>query len=296
MKGAFSTYHPLITFSYFALMLAATMLLMHPVYLALSLFGALSYAFLLSGRRALRFSLMGMLPLMLITAVINPLFNHEGATILFYAPWGNPVTLESIQYGVASGVMFAAMLGWFSCVNAVMTSDKITYLFGRAAPSLAMVFSMVLRFVPKYQAQLRVISAVQKGVGRDVSSGSVRQKIHHGVRILSVMTTWALENGIETADAMKARGCGLKGRTAFSLYRFERRDVAAAAALLFLGAALAAAGAAGACAMRYYPTARMAPFSPLALAAALGYAVLCFLPAAVDLKELYRWKHFESRI
>ena len=38
------------------------------------------------------------------------------------------------------------------------------------------------------------------------------------------MITWALENAIETADSMKSRGYGLKGRTAFSIYRFDERD------------------------------------------------------------------------
>ena len=39
-------------------------------------------------------------------ALVNPLFNHEGLAVLTYYN-NNPITLESILYGVAkAGVMF----------------------------------------------------------------------------------------------------------------------------------------------------------------------------------------------
>ena len=42
-KDAFSGYHPAINFLYYALVLLFSMCLMHPVYLAISLTGALAY-------------------------------------------------------------------------------------------------------------------------------------------------------------------------------------------------------------------------------------------------------------
>ena len=54
MGDAFSRYHPLVNFLFFALVLAYSMVLMHPVCLAVSLTGALVYAGELGGRRALR--------------------------------------------------------------------------------------------------------------------------------------------------------------------------------------------------------------------------------------------------
>ncbi len=69
-----------------------------------------------------------------------------------------------------------------------------------------------------------MISNGQKCLGRDVSNGNILQRARNGITILSIMITWALENAIETADSMKARGYGLRGRTAFSIFRFDRRD------------------------------------------------------------------------
>ena len=53
-KDAFSGYHPVINFLYYALVLLFSMCLMHPVYLAVSLTGALAYDIHLKGRKAVR--------------------------------------------------------------------------------------------------------------------------------------------------------------------------------------------------------------------------------------------------
>ena len=98
--------------------------------------------------------------------------------------------------------MFVSVLLWFSCSNAVMTSDKLTYLFGRIIPSLSLIFSMVLRFVPRFKTQIQVISNAQKCIGRGVDEGSILTRAKNGIKILSMLTTWALENGITTADSM----------------------------------------------------------------------------------------------
>ena len=224
MKDAFSTFHPLVQFSWFAAVLLFTMFILHPIFLMITLVSALGYSIVLNGKRALRFHFFYMLPLFIFIVLFNPACNHAGVTILFYLKNGNPITLGSFLYGVAAAVMFIAVILWFSCYNVVMTSDKFIYLFGRMIPALSLILSMVLRFVPRYKAQIKTISESQKCIGRDAASGNILRRARNGTRILSIMMTWALENSIETADSMKSRGYGLPGRTSFSLFRFEQRD------------------------------------------------------------------------
>ena len=252
-REAFSGFHPAVNFIYFALVLAFSMTFMHPACLGVSLACALAYNIYLNGRKALRFNLRYMLPLFLLAAVLNPAFNHQGGTILLYLKSGNPLTLESIIYGLAAGVMLVSVISWFSCFNAVMTSDKFIYLFGRAAPSLSLLLSMTLSFIPKFKAQIKAVSEAQKSVGRDVSSGSVLRQARNGMTILSIMVTWALENAIETADSMKSRGYGLQGRTAFSIYRFHKRDLRALIFMLICGIYIALGAVLGGLKWQYFP-------------------------------------------
>lgn len=293
-RDTFSGYHPLINFLYFGLVLLFSMFLMNPVSLLISLTGGLIYAVYLNGRRAVRFSLTFLLPMMLLAALVNPAFSHEGATILTYLPTGNPLTLESIAYGLAAAAMLAAVVLWFSCYNAVITSDKFVYLFGRIIPALSLVLSMTLRFVPRFKAQLHVISEAQRCVGRDVSNGSLLQRCRHAITIVSILLTWAMENAIETADSMRSRGYGLPGRTAFSIYRFDERDRNALIWLIFCGMYLFCGILAGGLYWRYFPTMKGVSPAPFPISFQLIYLALCLTPVFLNLQADRAWARRRS--
>ena len=154
MKDRFGHYHPLVNFLYFALVIGFSMALNHPLAQGISLVCAIVYAVQTEGRKAVLFTLKWCLPMVLLTAFINPAFSHEGRTILLYFPNGNPLTLESMLYGISSGVLIATVMLWFLNFNRVITSDKFIYLFGRIIPAMSLVLSMTLRFIPKFKAQL----------------------------------------------------------------------------------------------------------------------------------------------
>ena len=147
----FSRFHPVINFLYFSCAIVCAMVFMHPLCLGVSLCCAFTYSIYLNGRKAIKFNFIFLLPMLLVMAIVNPAFNHEGETILIYLRNGNPLTLESILYGAAAAAMIVAVIAWFSCYNAVMTSDKFIYLFGRVIPSLSLILSMVFRFVPRFR-------------------------------------------------------------------------------------------------------------------------------------------------
>ena len=293
-KDAFSGYHPTINFLYFALVLLFSMCLMHPVYLLISLTGALTYDIYLKGRKAARFAVMGLLPMAVFAALVNPAFNHEGATILTYLPSGNPLTLDSMLYGAAAAVMLASVVLWFSSYNEVMTSDKFVYLFGRVIPALSLVLSMALRFIPKFKAQMQTVSEAQACIGRDTKNGSVFQRVGNAVKIFSIMVTWSLENAIETADSMRSRGYGLPGRTAFSIYRFDDRDKNVLAWLIFCGAYILSGWLAGGMYFRYYPTVKTVLWMPLTISFMFVYLALVLTPVILDRKEDRQWKSLQS--
>ena len=109
MDDTLRTCHPAVSFSYFALVIACAMLLMHPVCLVLSTLGGGWYVARLLGGKGLRRHLLWLLPMALLAAALNPAFVHQGVTILAYLPSGNPLTLESLLYGLAAGAMLSAV-------------------------------------------------------------------------------------------------------------------------------------------------------------------------------------------
>lgn len=294
--NSFSTYHPVPIFLYFTTMITCSMFFMHPVFQGISLLSAFIYYINLKGKKGLSISALLLLPMLLFAVFANPLFNHQGTTILFYLNNGNPVTLESILYGLSSGVMLVTVILWFGCYNAVMTSDKFLYLFGKLLPALSLILSMVLRFVPRYVEQIKVISNGQKCIGKDITQGNIMQKAKNGLKILSIMTTWALENSIETADSMKSRGYGLPNRSSFSIYGFDGRNKFCFFTMLFLIVLVLIGALKKESTMRFFPSIKYPGLSPFGFLLYIAYFLLCMIPVMINILEAFVWKYIESRV
>ncbi len=285
----FKTYHPIVNFTYFLCVIGFSMFLMHPVSLVISLLSALFYLLILKGKRVV-FARMGVLiPIVILTAVINSLFNHEGVTVLMYLPSENPLTAEALFFGCSAAVMIACVIYHFSCYNEVMTSDKFIYLFGKIIPALSLVLSMVLHFVPKLIKRLKEIVNAQKCIGRDITKGTLWQRMKLAIKILSILVTWSLESSVETADSMKNRGYGLSGRTAYSIFHFDKRDYIALIWILITSVIVIAGKVCGLLYYRYFPSFAMDWKSAESVATQGAYLLLCFTPIIIEIRGSYRW-------
>ncbi len=294
--GEFARFHPLVNFTYFAFVFVFSMILNHPISQAVSLTCAVACGISVCGRKGIFFSLKYSLPVLLLTAVVNPAFSHSGVTILMYLPTENPLTLESILYGISSGCMLATVLCWFMCFNEIITSDKFIYLFGRIVPALSLLLSMTLRFIPKLKAQIETVSEAQKCIGRDISKGSVFQRMKNAITVFSIVITWSLENAIETADSMKSRGYGLKGRTAFSIYRFGERDKNMLIWFFSCGIYVMFGTITGAFGWRYFPNITGFPVTSFTLSFHMVYFMMCITPVFINGMEVHKWKNIQSEI
>lgn len=294
MKDAFSQMHPIVNFIFFAFVIGFSMFIMNPACLLISLVCALFNVLYLNGKKAVRLSVLYLLPTIIIIAIVNPVFNHDGVTMLAYFPWDNPLTLESIIYGIATAVLLSSIVLWFSCFNEVMTSDKFIYLFGRVIPSLSLVLSLALRFVPRFIFQFNVIRNSQKCIGRDISDGKLLQRLKNAAKIISIMISWALENAIETADSMKSRGHGLKGRTTFSIYRFSKRDAAVLSLIMTSGVILIIMSVLDVAKFRYFPSVKGNVISAPAIIYYALYFSLMIMPLAINVWEGIKWKRLRS--
>ncbi len=285
MKDSFGAYHPLVNFIYFFWVMLFTMVFMHPWCLLISLSAALAYAVLLNGKKLVSLAIRVMFPIILTTSLLNPAFNHQGVTIIAYFPTGNPLTLESILYGMGTAVMLVCIIAWFSCFNTIITTDKLVYFFGRLTPAMSLLLSMILRFVPRFKEQLQVAISAQKCLGRSLNQGSVINRIKLGIHILSIMLSWAMESAIETADSMRSRGYGLPGRTSFTNFSLQQRDGWAIFSLSFLGIIVFSAFFTNKLSYYYYPAMKTLNLDPYLGIILMLYFALCTFPLLINLLE-----------
>ena len=117
-----------------------------------------------------------------------------------------------------------------------------------------------------------------------------------GMRMFDSLLSWALENSIDTADAMRARGYGLPGRTNYSLFRFHKRDGILLGVILLLAAMIATFAFGGGFYYAYYPSMQSVDST---LRDILRYGVVLLfmlLPSFVEIKENIQWNCLKSKI
>lgn len=218
----FDSYHPVINLIYFVAAIWFTIWFHHPVFLAISFATAFAYSVKLNGLRGLVFNLC-LFPLMAAYALWYSYYTHFGVTVIGQNFTGNDMTLESLVFGVVISVTAASVIMWMACVFAVFSSDKVVYLFGRVSPKASLFLSILLRSVPRIKKMAGKINTAQKGMGRGAFQGGLGG-IRFLPRLISIVITWTLESFAESSESMKSRGYSLRGRTAFSIYRFDNRD------------------------------------------------------------------------
>lgn len=285
---AFSRCHPAVNFLFFVAAIGCGMVIQHPAYILAGVVCGGVYFCLLSGRRG--FARIGMLlPLPILTAVLNPLINHRGKAVLFLV-MGKPYTLEALCYGLALGGIFLVMMLWFGCYSAVLTSDKFTSLFGSLIPSLSLLLVMVLRLIPAFTRKTKQVLDARRAIGMGAEqTGSLRQKLRSGMTVLSALTSWALEGSIITADSMRSRGYGCGKRTSFRLYRMTGRDWVL---LILIGGLFSLVILAGGTDASYTPVMKAAPLGwgfP-------AYCALLLIPTIFEGKEAAAWRISISKI
>ena len=302
MRENFTIYHPLINLLYFLAVLVLSVVVMNPVFLGISLICAFIYGVYLKGATAARFGSVMTLSLIFLSITFNALLNYRGATALFPLPFDlGPVTFESIMYGLTTGLMIGSVIMWFVSFNVIISSDKLTFLFGRLLPSSSLIFIMVLRFIPRYREQIKKISEAQQTIGMGIDKGTLRTKIKNGSRILSIMFTWALENAIQTADSMKSRGYGIRNRTSFRFYKFTLADRILMIVIIVFTFITAAVFALGFIRAEFYPFFEIGINGDLSaeigrqgslFVSILGYvsfSALSLIPVWLGLKERIYW-------
>lgn len=290
---SFENCSPIVTAVYYLSVVLLLMLFQSPFLLLLGFLGGFSYTFLQSRRPSWKLHL-GFFALFFLLSVLNPLFSHNGRTVLFFLN-DMPITLEALLYGTVSAGGIVTVLYLFSSFTGIMTRDKLLYVFGALSPKLALVLSMGLRYVPLFRERAGKIADAQRALGL-YKEDNIFDKMKSDLRVFSILITWALEHGITTADSMSARGYGTHRRTHFAPFRFRLGDGLLLALVLLCDGLCAVGGGMGAFAFSFYPALSAAPLSLIGVLAYSAFGLLSLLPILLETEERIKWRCFMSKI
>ena len=285
----FEACHPAVNFLFFAAAIYGAVSFRHPVFLAIAYVCAFAYSVKRRGRGAVVFNLC-LLPLVFAFALYYSSYHHFGVTVLKKNFIGNNMTLESFVYGLVIGLRFATLCMWLEAMFRVVYSDKVVYLFGKISPLLSLFLTILLRFIPRIDREARRINLAQKGIGRGANQGNFFRRFANCLRIFSMLITWIISALALESDSMRSRGSLLRGRTAFSIYRFDNRDRAFVIALFGCITLTAMGVILGAGKMWYNPRIVWRPLNGIGVVTAIGYLTLCLMPMGLELWTEYRFR------
>ena len=274
-------FHPAVLGVYFVCFLGILMFLNNPVIIVTSIFCG-SFLVLLFRKVELK-SLVFLLSLFLLICISNPLVSHKGETPLFYFN-SSPITLQSLVYGLFFALMLIAVIVWCKILNWVIGGDNLIYLFSKPLPKTALILKLSLRFIPLFKRQYNKTKNSVKVLG--LYNGN--KKIKSEIRVINSVIAFMVENSIETARAMNARGYNNKYRSRFRFKKFGVSDFL----FLLLTLILSALTIIFKQKFYFYPNFSSIEFS-------IGYITffaLAFMPIIIILKGELKWKFLISKI
>ncbi len=273
---AFDAQHPSIALAYFGAVLVLAMAAPHPLLLAVSFAAALAYGIWLRGGGAVARSLAWQLPMIAIIVAVNPLFSSTGTTELFRIGT-QAVYAEGYANAATMALLLVCVMQWFSNADAVLGSDKVMGVLGRALPTVGLMLSMTMRLIPRFVRRGRTINAalgactaahatgteahtsqhLSAETAKPQTAGATATKAAYAqpcpatpkrtrrahfsdqLRTVTTLMGWSMEDSLEAADSMRCRGWGAtRKRTTFQRQRLRTRDgVLLAVLTLFTAAA-----------------------------------------------------------
>lgn len=230
MKNLFKRMHPLVLFAYYTGALTLMIIMQHPVFLVCTLMVIFSINFFEDRLTELSRWFIFMITTGILIVVLNPLFNERGRHVLFEIGQ-HRITLEASVYGIINALLIIGVMALFVSYNEVMSPNKLLYLFSKFLPQFAVLLMLTLRFIPLMKRRLADISAIQTSRGLSVVNGRWADKAKNGILYVQVLLVYSLEEAIQTADSMNARGYGRGKRSSYEFFAFKKKDLFA---LLYL--------------------------------------------------------------
>lgn len=208
---------------------------------------------------------------------------HVGTTVLFTLPdsWlvlGGPWTLEAVAYGVQSGLVLAAAVLAVAPLSLLLDAAQLIDALPRGLDRTGATVASSLNLVPAVARSVRETAEAQR------LRGLRTRRFGGWTDVLVPVVLTSIEDSLQLAEAMEARGYGEGRRTHYPAGGPGAGDLLPAAASLLALAGVIGLRAAGVIGTwEPYPTLSPPPVSPLML-----------IPALLLLVPLWRWRRSRS--
>ncbi|ABI68357.1 energy-coupling factor transporter transmembrane component T family protein [Syntrophomonas wolfei] len=222
--------HPLTTLSYVSVITILSLIFYHPLYLAALLLPA-ALVIVSSGHyKEWSIYLKLSVSLIILIVVLNMLFSREGETVLFslqlysgMAPIN--LSLEALGFAAGMGLRLLVIITAFCLYSQAIDPDRMLRAvagLGKGKTALAIILST--RLLPQFLRDFRRIMEISQCRGVDPYKGNLWQRTCRLKPVISVLFSSSLEQALELAESMYARGYGSGARSQRQADLWRPRD------------------------------------------------------------------------
>lgn len=188
-------------------------------------------------------------PLGLLIAVINPLVDRNGLTViarLGEAPWLGQVdvTLEAVVYGLVLGLRAIVLIEAFALYSAAVDPDEVLRMFRRISYRSALTAVLATRMVPVLARDGRRMADAQR----------CRPRPAPRLALVRALAGGALDRAVDVAATLEVRGYGSARRPPRRRRPWSRHDLAFTASALAMAGLVVGARLAGIAGFEAYPS------------------------------------------
>ena len=289
MRQRFDRFHPLVTFLFYAGAVSLIILMLHPLFLLIS-FAVIFFINIFHDRlNGLQRWSFFIITTFLLMVMMNPLFNERGRHLLFEINQ-HRVTVEAVVYGGMNALSIIGIIALFVSYNVIMTPNKLLFLFSKILPQFAVLLMLTLRFIPLMRRRLEEIAVVQRSKGLSVRHGKWRERARIGMLYVQTLLTFSLEEAIQTADSMKARGYGHGPRSSYEYFKMSHADRVAMIYLLGLLSFILVERFSGYGVLTIYPLMESWHLSWMDTVVLICYTLFLSFPLLVEAGGMFRWR------
>ena len=285
----FAKIHPVFHFVFFICIFVLNVSVVNPVFCTASLICAMLYIGINRGKEVLS-CLKFVLAIIVVVSIFNMLFSGYGMTELFKIGHKR-FTLEALFYGFNQGLMLGSTILWFDIFSHIVDSERVVYIF-RFAPKTALIFSMVLGFIPRFKTKAEDIKQARLGLNGGENEKGIKQRLKNSLSDFSALVSYSMESSIITSDSMEARGYN-PGAVRHSRYKLKVSDCFLILLVILGVGYVVYSKMSKKLVFVFEPEIYFESFDFLAFGV---FAILCILPVIIDFAEVIRWKKFASKM
>ena len=174
--------------------------------------------------RKIKLGLMLMIPMILVTGLINIILVDAGNKVLFTI-FNKAVTLEILIYVLVTSMKLLVIIYLFNILGILLDTDKAVSYFSKRSPRITLIVLLCLKLVPNMKKRINSLKNTYMVRGLNLEATNKKEAVKSYIPVLSILLEDSLEKSFDIGESAYVRGFGSGKRSQYEKEKLLFRDL-----------------------------------------------------------------------